>query len=88
MHVFMALILQYRLLRLELLEGVVAYHSGDLEMAKKSLNSARDRYLQVHFILIYDFFMVDSKFDLYKICVCISISFNCSSKFQMRPYQC
>nr|XP_043626745.1 NEDD8 ultimate buster 1 [Erigeron canadensis] len=34
-------------LRLELLEGIVAYHSGDLEKAKKSLNSARDRYLQL-----------------------------------------
>ncbi|XP_071742216.1 uncharacterized protein [Rutidosis leptorrhynchoides] len=34
-------------LRLELLEGIVAYHSGDLEKAKKSLSSARDRYLQL-----------------------------------------
>ncbi|KAJ9557842.1 hypothetical protein OSB04_012456 [Centaurea solstitialis] len=34
-------------LRLELLEGIVAYHSGDIEKAKKSLNSARNRYLQL-----------------------------------------
>ncbi|XP_076944955.1 uncharacterized protein LOC143615817 [Bidens hawaiensis] len=34
-------------LRLELLEGVVAYHSGDIEKAKVSLNSARSRYLQL-----------------------------------------
>ncbi|XP_076910998.1 uncharacterized protein LOC143568827 [Bidens hawaiensis] len=34
-------------LRLELLEGVVAYHSGDIEKAKASLNSARSRYLQL-----------------------------------------
>ncbi|KAD6795009.1 hypothetical protein R6Q59_021083 [Mikania micrantha] len=34
-------------LRLELLEGIVAYHSGDLEKAKISLNSARSRYLQL-----------------------------------------
>ncbi|XP_024980280.1 NEDD8 ultimate buster 1 [Cynara cardunculus var. scolymus] len=32
-------------LRLELLEGIVAYHSGDIEKAKKSLNSARSRCL-------------------------------------------
>ncbi|KAJ0523769.1 putative Ubiquitin-like domain, UBA-like superfamily, Ubiquitin-associated domain-containing protein [Helianthus annuus] len=34
-------------LRLELLEGIVAYHSGDLEKAKRSLNSARSRYLEL-----------------------------------------
>ncbi|KAI3803047.1 hypothetical protein L1987_31195 [Smallanthus sonchifolius] len=34
-------------LRLELLEGIVAYHSGDLEKARISLNSASDRYLQL-----------------------------------------
>ncbi|XP_023734001.1 uncharacterized protein LOC111881843 [Lactuca sativa] len=34
-------------LRLELLEGIVAYHSGDLEKAKKSLNSARGKYLKL-----------------------------------------
>ncbi|PWA59126.1 ubiquitin-associated (UBA)/TS-N domain-containing protein [Artemisia annua] len=34
-------------LRLELLEAIVAYHSGNIEKAKISLNSARSRYLQL-----------------------------------------
>ncbi|KAK1417205.1 hypothetical protein QVD17_26329 [Tagetes erecta] len=34
-------------LRLELLEGIVAYHSGNVEKAKISLNSARSRFLQL-----------------------------------------
>ncbi|KAI3884005.1 hypothetical protein MKX03_005280 [Papaver bracteatum] len=34
-------------LRLELLEGVVAYHSGQTEKALKSLNSAQAKYIQL-----------------------------------------
>nr|GEU49213.1 putative reverse transcriptase domain-containing protein [Tanacetum cinerariifolium] len=34
-------------LRLELLEGIVAYHSGNIEKAKISLNSAKSRYSQL-----------------------------------------
>ena len=34
--------------RLELLEGVVAYHNGHVEKARESLTSAHAKYLQVH----------------------------------------
>ncbi|KAJ3677256.1 hypothetical protein LUZ60_002980 [Juncus effusus] len=34
-------------LRLELLEGVVAYHNGNLEEARKSLSSAQAKYMQL-----------------------------------------
>lgn len=37
----------YRHLRLELLEGVVAYHSGQIEKSRKSLTSAQAKFLQV-----------------------------------------
>ncbi|KAI3789766.1 hypothetical protein L2E82_02570 [Cichorium intybus] len=40
-------------LRLELLEGIVAYHSGDIVKAKKSMNIARGRYLQLSYTDIY-----------------------------------
>ncbi|OAY85886.1 NEDD8 ultimate buster 1, partial [Ananas comosus] len=33
--------------RLELLEGVVAYHSGDFEAARRSLTSAQTKYMQL-----------------------------------------
>nr|CAD1839499.1 unnamed protein product [Ananas comosus var. bracteatus] len=33
--------------RLELLEGVVAYHSGDFEAARRSLSSAQAKYMQL-----------------------------------------
>jgi len=36
-----------RYLRLELLEGVVAYHSGNHEEARKALNSAQSKFNQV-----------------------------------------
>jgi len=34
-------------LRLELLEGVVAYHTGQLEKSRKALASARAKFVQV-----------------------------------------
>lgn len=36
-----------RHLRLELLEGVVSFHSGQFEISKKMLTSAQAKYLQV-----------------------------------------
>ncbi|RWW28125.1 hypothetical protein BHE74_00006017 [Ensete ventricosum] len=36
-------------LRLELLEGVVAYHSGKYEEARKALSSAQAKYMQVRY---------------------------------------
>ena len=38
----------YSYVRLELLEGVVAYHNGHTEKARESLTSAQAKYLQVH----------------------------------------
>lgn len=36
-----------RHLRMELLEGVVAYHSGQMQKSKDALTSAQARYLKV-----------------------------------------
>lgn len=41
------LILLCRYLRLELLEGIVAYHNGQFEQSRVSLTSAEDRYSKV-----------------------------------------
>ena len=38
----------YSYVRLELLEGVVAYHNGQTEKARGYLTSAQAKYLQVH----------------------------------------
>lgn len=44
--------------RLELLEGVVAYHNGHVEKARGSLNSAHAKYLQVHSKKIFYFLLI------------------------------
>lgn len=36
-----------RYLRLELLEGVVAYHSGQVDKSRKVLTSAQEKFTQV-----------------------------------------
>lgn len=46
--------LSTRYLRLELLEGVVAYHSGHFEQSQKSLTSAQAKYLQVRGCFLFN----------------------------------
>lgn len=41
-----------RYLRMELLEGVVAYHSGQLLKSRDALTSAQAKYLQVDYSLL------------------------------------
>ena len=41
------LLLMCRHLRLELLEGVVAYHTGQLDKSRDALSAAQAKYLQV-----------------------------------------
>lgn len=44
--------------RLELLEGVVAYHNGHVEKARESLTSAHAKYLQVHSVKNIFYFLL------------------------------
>lgn len=45
-------VLHGRYLRMELLEGVAAYHSGQLQKSKDALTSAQAKYLQVSLSLL------------------------------------
>jgi t-SNARE complex subunit (syntaxin) len=38
--------------RLELLEGVVAYHNGHTEKALDSISSAKSKYMQVYVLAV------------------------------------
>lgn len=42
----------HRHLRLELLEGVVAYHCGQFEKSRKVLTSAQEKFTQVCWIML------------------------------------
>lgn len=44
----------FRYVRLELLEGVVAYHNGNTVKARESLTSAQAKYMQVFSVVNFD----------------------------------
>jgi hypothetical protein len=47
--------LYYSYVRLELLEGVVAYYNGHTEKARDSLSSAQSKFMQVYMLAVIIF---------------------------------
>jgi hypothetical protein len=84
----------YSYVRLELLEGVVAYHNGQSEKARGSLTSAQAKYLQVYSLIHHFYYFAPHCFstisrsvnqcDTYILLNVSGISF----KYQMKLYQC